>query len=615
MLRIGRHKSIQLANSRVATTSAKCTSRKYTVRPSSSHSSTNTPSSGNNRPWSPSASWLLGAGIVFTGVTLVAQSPALGLNHKIVYNDSNSSSGLLFNLPKLWSKKPETVKQEDIVLDSDVTVTSWKQQEQDILIKSPGVMLWGSNKNGLVDPSGKSAAVIQIPQRLPLFQGQILRDLKLSDDIAAAVDEKGDVYQWGNGFNKESHKPELTLVNRNISNVAICDTKLFGLAQDGVHIFVIAKVRPTSGPTKIAIDYKKTAPSAWRYIGLGGKTENHDPMTQLPLSEVLHKNEKVLSMAAGKGHMMMVTSEGRVLGTEDGLSVSVIGNTEFKNARIVEVACGEVHSLARDDRGRCWAWGVNGFGQLAQGAYSHANLKLPNPTLIRDISGMEHGVANESQLTKGCVKVAAGGNTSYFVIKDNDLFKTKSAGMGQWGQLGDGTYTHIQGSLVTIAPLSNLAEFNEAENKMKAIGIHDLAIGNTHAFAVLDNAATTTDSAAVHGRDTLSWGQNTYYQLLTGKRTNKTEPSHAVPLDSETLQTAAAAVAAIAKGEVVTPQDAMDPKNRLQLPPSQPLPDPESKSGSSKSKGKGIKEGESQRMVEVKITAGKDVSAVYTSFA
>lgn len=44
---------------------------------------------------------------------------------------------------------------------------------------------------------------------------------------------------------------------------------------------------------------------------------------------------------------------------------------------------------------------------------------------------------------------------------------------------------------------------------MKPIGIHDLAIGNTHAFAVLDNAvakgATSSESDVAHGRDTLSW--------------------------------------------------------------------------------------------------------------
>ncbi|KFH69647.1 hypothetical protein MVEG_04453 [Podila verticillata NRRL 6337] len=601
MLRIGQQRSAQFA--RAITSTASQASRAYTTRP-------NIHSSGT-KPWSPSASWVLGAGLVFTGVTLAAQSPALGLSNHVVFNDSNSSasSGMLFSLPKIFGK-PEPVKQEDIVLDSDLTITSWKQQEQDMLIKAPGIMLWGSNKHGLVDPTGNSAGIIQIPQRLAAFQGQVLRDLKLAEDVAAAVDENGNVYQWGDGFNKDSHSPELTLANRNISKVTICDSKLYGLSKDGTRVYVLPKVRPTSGPTKAAIEYKASGPSVWRYVGLGGKSEQHDPMTQLPLAEVLNKDERITSMASGKSHMVMVTSEGRVFGSEDGLSVSLIGGLEFRNAKILEVACGEVHSLARDDQGRCWAWGVNGFGQLAQGVYSHANLKLPSPTLIKDISGMDHSVSSDSEITSGCIKVAAGGNTSFFVIKDNNLFKTKSAGMGQWGQLGDGTYTHIQGSLVTIAPLSNLSEFNEAENKMKPIGIHDLAIGNTHAFAVLDNAivkgATSSESDVVHGRDTLSWGQNTFYQLLTGKRTNKTEPSHAVPLDSDTLRTAAAAVAAIAQGETTKPKNTMDPRNRLQLPAAQPLQETSSKPKKAKN--------EEAPLVEVKIAAGNGVSAVYTSF-
>lgn len=40
------------------------------------------------------------------------------------------------------------------------------------------------HRNGLVDPTGRSPGVIQIPQRLATFQGKILRDLKLGDDFA-----------------------------------------------------------------------------------------------------------------------------------------------------------------------------------------------------------------------------------------------------------------------------------------------------------------------------------------------------------------------------------------------------------------------------------------------
>ncbi|KAF9131210.1 hypothetical protein BGW39_002116 [Mortierella sp. 14UC] len=573
------------------------------------------------------AAWVFGAGAVFTGVTLVLQSPSLGLNHgEMVHNDSpanDSSSGkqkqsIGSSLATLLGfKKQPMIEQADFMLDTDLTVTSWKQQEQDALVKAPGIMLWGSNKNGLVDPTGNSPGVIQIPQRLAAFQGKVLRDLKLGDDFAAAVDEDGNVYQWGSGYNQQSHQPEVTLTNRDISHVTLCDTKLYGLSKDGSRVYVLPKVRPTSGPTKAAIDYQKPKGSVLRYVGLGGSVDDkHDPMTQLPVQDLLQKDERILSMSSGKSHMVMVTSHGRVFGSEDGLSVSLIGNADFKKSRILEVACGEVHTLARDDQGRGWAWGVNGFGQLAQGAYSHANLKLPNPTLIKDIPGIEGGIE--------CVRVAAGGQSSYFVLKEKNVFKVKSAGMGQWGQLGDGSYTHIQGSLVTIAPLSNLAEFKEQEKKMMPIGIHDLVIGSTHGFAVLDNAITkdkdaaaSTSTTITHGRDVLSWGQNTYYQLLTGKRTNKTEPVHALPLDSDILQPADKAVAAIAQGKQqqqaanrASSSEALSATNRLQLVPAQPRPGQSSLSVTKNKKGEEVKE-----FIELKIVAGNGVSGVYCSTA
>jgi len=49
----------------------------------------------------------------------------------------------------------------------------------------------------------------------------------------------------------------------------------------------------------------------------------------------------------------------------------------------------------------------------------------------------------------------------------------------------------------------------ENAKKMMPIGIHDFAIGSTHAFAVLDNAiaedSASHKSIAIHGRDVLSW--------------------------------------------------------------------------------------------------------------
>jgi len=81
------------------------------------------------------------------------QSPYIGLNDHTVQNDSPStgssddkSQSLGARLAGLVKQKPAPIEQKNIVLDTDLTVTSWKQLEQIGLIKVPGVMLWGSNK-------------------------------------------------------------------------------------------------------------------------------------------------------------------------------------------------------------------------------------------------------------------------------------------------------------------------------------------------------------------------------------------------------------------------------------------------------------------------------------
>ncbi|KAF9972574.1 hypothetical protein BGZ73_004302 [Actinomortierella ambigua] len=618
--------------------------RRHAARPTAlSYSTATNASSRNTRS---TAAWSVVAGVTAVSAATAAVAAqtylqpedwqqitqALGLSRTMVYNDATRGtepvpqSSFWHKLPLPYFLIGDRPKVEPLPLDSDLTVTSWKQQEQAHLIDSPGVLIWGSNKNGLVDPSGKTPAMVQIPQRLKAFEGQVLRDLKLGDDVAAAVDKDGNLYQWGAGFQKEKHSPELTLKNRNLKQVAISESRLFALAQDGSRVYVVPKVRPATGPSNAAIDFvppKNGGNGFWKYVGLGGNgdaSRQHDPMTQLPVGDVLQPGESVTSIAAGKNHVLMVTSTGRVLGSDDGLSVAVIGAGEFKQAKIVEVACGDVHSLARDDRGRCWAWGVNGFGQLAQGAYSHANLRLPTPTIVPGIESSAEGTSAEGEDWVGCTRVAAANNTSYFVVRGKKGVRVLSAGMGQWGQLGDGTFTHIQGTLVTIAPLSHRAEYKEDINKTVPIGIHDLVPGSTHVFAVLDNDVTTavkdeTSKPIFYGRDVLSWGQNTYFQLLTGKRNNRAEPTHALPVDSDLLRPADVAVAAIANGEAPVVSDLKkmeDPRNRLQLSPMRCI----GGEGQSNEKGPQEKKNEKSQVqrgqwAEEKLAAGNGVTAVY----
>jgi hypothetical protein len=88
------------------------------------------------------------------------RSPFLGINSHAVQNDSpittntggaDRSNSLGTRLAGYFKKAPPTIGQNDIILDKDLTVTSWKQLEQTGLVKVPGVMLWGSNKYVVYD--------------------------------------------------------------------------------------------------------------------------------------------------------------------------------------------------------------------------------------------------------------------------------------------------------------------------------------------------------------------------------------------------------------------------------------------------------------------------------
>lgn len=113
-----------------------------------------TPVTNNSSNFRQNVAWAVGAGVVFTSVTLALQSPTFGLTRDMmVHNDSpnNNSEKQQKSIGSslavlLGFKKQPKIEQADIVLDTDLTVTSWKQQEQDALVKSPGIMLWGSNK-------------------------------------------------------------------------------------------------------------------------------------------------------------------------------------------------------------------------------------------------------------------------------------------------------------------------------------------------------------------------------------------------------------------------------------------------------------------------------------
>ena len=81
--------------------------------------------------------------------------------------------------------------------------------------EAPGVYAWGSNTGRVVAPDSTDNFV-KTPRRIPFFDGKLLRDIKLDRNFGAAIDEQGNLLQWGNGYAPETKVPVATLHGKNL---------------------------------------------------------------------------------------------------------------------------------------------------------------------------------------------------------------------------------------------------------------------------------------------------------------------------------------------------------------------------------------------------------------
>ncbi|GAA5928668.1 hypothetical protein JCM1841_002960 [Sporobolomyces salmonicolor] len=253
----------------------------------------------------------------------------------------------------------------------------------------------------------------------------------------------------------------------------------------------------------------------------------------------------------------------------------------LRGVKVVELVAGKNHSLARlggKAEGRVLGWGAAAYGQLGIGP-SLSFPSIPVPTEVPFLRSPAY--SNNRPTVAKCVKLAAGGNVSYFVVEVErpgtlgvpvvavDLLAT---GQGQFGGIGNGMWAHAT-SPMRVKSVSGLSEWNETSGRVEPIGIKDVQAGETHVAIVLDNAVTQP-SGAKFGRDVLVFGHNEFYQLGTGKRSNLALPQHLPPLPYPGLDKPPTAAAALLDdGEKVeagvgssgTPSPM--PHKRLQLAP------------------------------------------------
>lgn len=425
--------------------------------------------------------------------------------------------------------------------------------------ENPGVYAWGSNSGKVAAPDSDES-YIRTPRRIPYFDGLLLRDIKLDRGFGAAITENGDLLQWGTSYSKNNPQPSVTLEGKDLVSVGISQDRVLGLSKSGkVYSLPVSQVDQTSGP--------KPQESSWIPFWSSQSSVNY----RIIQPKNLAWGEKVTSISSGLEHVLLLTSSGRVFSAAASSEafpsrgqLGIPGLTwttrpegpydvchEIMTLRgfdISKVVAGDFHSLSLDEEGRVFAFGDNSVGQLGFD-YSAESPNINAPSLL-PTQKLYKGTNQQPKVTN----IAAGAINSFFTIDATRVAGTNentaasqglgrvtadtwSCGQGTWGGLGNGRWTHVQGTPIKIKSLSGLFEWDEKAHKAIPIRLAHLCVGSTHAAAVMDNVThvgaseSSSESDTNWGADVLWWGGNEFYQLGTGKRSNLSNPTYIAPMN------------------------------------------------------------------------------------
>lgn len=480
----------------------------------------------------------------------------------------------------VYAEEPEEVK---LVFEKPRKAASSKEENRDMISsqhlqvkrswEDPGVYTWGSNSGRVVAPDSQEP-FIKTPRRLRFFENVLLRDLKMDRFFGAAINEKGDLLQWGTAYHQDCSQPAVTLKGKDLKSLTLSKDRIIALASNGkVYSVPVSKNEQETG--------KKPTESTW--IPFWSSTTPLSYRTIEPKN--LGSGEKITSVAGGQEHVLLLTSKGRLFSSASsalaypskgqlgipGLSWHTRPQgpydlpheiTTLRGFEVAKIAAGDFHSVAADREGRVFSFGDNSFGQLGLAHDSETSF-VDAPSLV-PIQSLYRGTGQVPKVTG----VAAGGNNTYFTVDATRVSNPASSsdddsaaaarrnlgnvtadawacGQGIWGGLGNGRWTHMQDTPVKMPAFSGLFEFDERVNKVVPIRLGRLAVGANHVAAVMDNiaglsagtvgTAARADSASANetnwGADILFFGNNEHYQIGTGKRNNVSNPTYINPLD------------------------------------------------------------------------------------
>lgn len=218
--------------------------------------------------------------------------------------------------------------------------------------------------------------------------------------------------------------------------------------------------------------------------------------------------EKVVSVASGNNHLVVLTTHGNVFtwgaGEQGQLGRKVLerrkihGTTPEKvvlgtrSRKAVIVGAGNYHSFAVDDHGDVWGWGLNTLGQTGTGVTnSDSEVQLPKKVigLSKEELGGEETVA----------EIVGGEHHTLFLTSAGRVFACGRSGSGQLGLADDHEAFQDRKFEDFVAEPQHVA-FPESDDPVRHIA-----------------AGTHSNMAVTEGGALYSWGEGSQSELGLGQ--------------------------------------------------------------------------------------------------
>ena len=405
----------------------------------------------------------------------------------------------------------------------------FNQEEEERRIKKP-VYFWGSNTYGLANPaceSGAAPLLVRQPHKC-YFWGEkklYLIDICAGERHAAALDNEGNLWQWGEDAGVTKVGPVKRITGKHFKSIECNDQIILGLTEGGNLYAVPVNAKDgeikqlecvkmsriacghdhvlgcsTSG--KLYTAALNTSGNAYGQLGIGlveeeyvegEKKDSPIPKTIIdwPREEPVAEEKETEMEAERQIHDPISFQEVEIPG------------------KVIDVAAGYHHSLVLTDQKVVFVFGANSNLQLGLG--NTADLAYPKPKALH----------NPKQVTK----IAAAGNTSFFLSKTNQLY---SAGNGLYGQLGIGGFHHAVGEPTILPTVSNQYYFDEMAKNKKPLSIKEIWTSPNNAAVLMETYHPTSidkeKKSDNQGFDILAWGSNKHFQLGCSSHSNIPTP-------------------------------------------------------------------------------------------